>query len=232
MLHAICFSIFMFQSLRSHHLAWYGVFSIVCYLLIFIAIVVIIVLLLRGPLRKHKQYDLKVFQQLQPLHTPANNRIMQAITFLGTHQFLIPVNLLLIGSFFFLSRHHHWYAFDILVLSLSSLVLMLLFKQLFRRKRPETPLLFAAKGLSFPSGHAMMSVCFYGFLLHILLQSSLNPGLQIVISIICIALILLIGFSRVYLQVHYVSDVFAGFIIGASWLYVALQVFNNLEYVV
>jgi membrane-associated phospholipid phosphatase len=221
----------MFQSLRSDHPAWYSVINIVWYLLVFMSIVTILVSVLRGPLRKHKEYDLKIFQQLRPLQTPANNRIMEVITFLGKHQFLIPANLLLIGLFFFLSKHH-WYAFDILVLSLSSLLLMLLLKQLFRRKRPAVPLLFAAKGMSFPSGHAMMSVCFYGFLLHILLNSSFTPGLQIVFGIACILLILLIGFSRVYLQVHYVTDVIAGFIIGAAWLYMALQVFNKLEYVV
>jgi undecaprenyl-diphosphatase len=106
---------------------------------------------------------------------------------------------------------------------------MLLLKQLFGRARPDTPLLFAAKGKSFPSGHAMMSVCFYGFLLHILLLSNAGTGLQIAFGIVCIALILLIGFSRVYLQVHYATDVLAGFIIGSAWLYVALQVFNKLE---
>ncbi|MEO6541789.1 MAG: phosphatase PAP2 family protein, partial [Ferruginibacter sp.] len=212
----------------SDHPAWYSVLSIACYLLIFMAIVAVVITLLRGPLRKHKEYDLKVFQKLKPLHTPANNRIMQAITYLGKHQFLIPANLLLIGTFFFLSPHH-WYAFDILVLSLSSLLLMLLLKRLFGRARPETPLLFAAKGKSFPSGHAMMSVCFYGFLLHILLLSTAAPGLQVIFGIICILLILLIGFSRVYLQVHYVTDVLAGYIIGCAWLYIALQVLNKLE---
>jgi undecaprenyl-diphosphatase len=192
------------------------------------AIVAAVITVLRGPLRKHKEYDLKVFQKLRPLHTPVINRIMQAITYLGKHQFLIPANLLLIGTFFFISKRH-WYAFDILVLSLSSLLLMLLLKKLFGRARPDTPLLFAAKGKSFPSGHAMMSVCFYGFLLHLLLLSTNGPGLQVVFTVACIALILLIGFSRVYLQVHYVTDVLAGFLIGSAWLYIALQVFNKLE---
>ena len=90
-------------------------------------------------------------------------------------------------------------------------------------------MLFAAKGKSFPSGHAMMSLCFYGFLVHILLQSPAGTGLQIAISTICIALILLIGFSRVYLQVHYATDVLAGFLIGGAWLFLALRVFNKLE---
>jgi len=229
--HAICFCILMFESLRSSHPGWYIIIYIAAYMLAFAAIVITIVFLLHEQLKKHKAWDLKIFQLIQPLRNPANNRLMLFITFLGKHQFLIPANLLLIGLFFFLSRHH-WYAFNMLVLSLSSLLLMLLLKQLFRRKRPELPLLFAAKGMSFPSGHAMMSTCFYGFLSHILLQSNYGPVLQIFLGIACIALILGIGFSRVYLQVHYLSDVIAGFIIGTAWLYLALQVFNKLEVVV
>ncbi len=222
----------MFESLRSAHPAWYIVLYIVGSLLIFMAIVIVIVFLLHERMTKYKEQDLKVFQQVNPLRTHANNRIMLAITFLGTHKFLIPANLLLIGIFFFLSPHHYWYAFDILVLSLSSLLIMLLLKQFFGRARPETPLLFAARGKSFPSGHAMMSVCFYGFLLHILLQLNIGTGLQIIIGIVCITLILLIAFSRVYLQVHYLSDVIAGLVIGTAWLCLAVQAFNKLQVVV
>lgn len=221
----------MFETLRSGHPGWYIVLYIAWYLLIFMAVVIVIVFLLHKWLRKYKPWDLKIFQQVQPLRTTRNNRIMLAFTFLGKQQFLVPANLLLVVLFFFLSRHH-WYAFNILLVSLSSLLLMLLFKQLFSRKRPEAPLLFAARGKSFPSGHAMMSVCFYGFLLHLVLQSPYSGGLQIVIALAGIVLILLIGFSRVYLQVHYLSDVLAGFIIGTAWLLIALQVFNKLENIV
>jgi undecaprenyl-diphosphatase len=108
---------------------------------------------------------------------------------------------------------------------------MLLLKELFHRKRPEVPLLFTARGKSFPSGHAMMSVCFYGFLMHILLQLTTSNVMHVIISIICVSLILLIGFSRVYFRVHYVTDVLAGFVIGIAWLYVALRVFHTLQYV-
>jgi undecaprenyl-diphosphatase len=154
---------------------------------------------------------------------------MQAVTFLGKHQFLIPANLILMALFFF-SVNGHWYAFDILVVSLSSLLLMFALKQLFHRRRPQQPLLFEAKGLSFPSGHAIMSVCFYGLLLHILMHSSLPTAFTIPVLIAGIILVLLIGFSRIYLQVHYLSDVLAGLIIGCCWLYIALHIFKQLDF--
>ncbi|MEO6489503.1 MAG: phosphatase PAP2 family protein, partial [Ferruginibacter sp.] len=90
---------------------------------------------------------------------------------------------------------YHWYAFRLLIMSLSSLLLMFVLKRLFHRNRPGDPLLFQAKGKSFPSGHAMMSVTFYGLLLYMLLQTGMGPGIKIGITFFITLLILLIGFS-------------------------------------
>jgi len=106
---------------------------------------------------------------------------------------------------------------------------MLLLKQLFQRKRPLSPLLKAAKGLSFPSGHAIMAVTFYGLLIYILQHTITIGWLNWFLTIIVIVLILLIGFSRIYLRVHYASDVAAGFVIGLLWLLISLAVLKWLE---
>ena len=106
---------------------------------------------------------------------------------------------------------------------------MLLLKQLFQRKRPLSPLLKAAKGLSFPSGHAIMAVTFYGLLIYILQHSITIDWLRYILTILIVLLIFLIGFSRIYLRVHYASDVLGGFIIGLLWLMISLAVLNWLE---
>lgn len=106
---------------------------------------------------------------------------------------------------------------------------MVLLKQLFQRKRPLSPLLKAAKGLSFPSGHAIMAVTFYGLLIYILQHTIDINWLRILSTILIIILIFLIGFSRVYLRVHYASDVLGGFIIGSLWLLISLAVIKWLE---
>jgi undecaprenyl-diphosphatase len=106
---------------------------------------------------------------------------------------------------------------------------MFLLKYLFKRKRPLSPLLKAARGLSFPSGHAIMAVTFYGLLLYILMHSVSASWLKLVITVAIILIILLIGLSRVYLRVHYASDVLAGFIIGFLWLAISLSVLNVVE---
>jgi undecaprenyl-diphosphatase len=106
---------------------------------------------------------------------------------------------------------------------------MLLLKHLFQRKRPLSPLLKAAKGLSFPSGHAIMAVTFYGLLIYILQHSITIDWLKWLATILVFVLIVLIGFSRIYLRVHYASDVAAGFIIGLLWLLISLAVLKWLE---
>jgi len=194
----------------------------------FSAIIALILFSIRKPIRKHKPFDLLIFDKIKPGVNAINNKIMLFITFLGKHQFLIPANLILI-FYFLLVKKQTWFSIRDITIAISSLVLMVLLKQLFQRKRPLSPLLKAAKGLSFPSGHAIMAVTFYGLLIYIL-QHSISIGwLKNVLTVLVIILILLIGFSRVYLRVHYASDVAAGFIIGLLWLLLSLAVLKWLE---
>lgn len=197
-------------------------------LLLFSAVIGILVFLIRKPLRKYKPVDLAVFERLKPSVTPENNEIMLFITFLGKHQFLIPANVLLIVYFIFVA-HQNWFSIRITTISLSSLVLMFLLKYLFQRKRPLSPLLKAARGLSFPSGHAIMAVTFYGLLLYILWHTIDTIWLKYLLAILLVVLMILIAYSRVYLRVHYASDVIAGLIIGVLWLWISLFVLNQLE---
>ena len=106
---------------------------------------------------------------------------------------------------------------------------MLLLKQLFQRKRPLSPLLKAARGLSFPSGHAIMAVTFYGLLIYIVQHNIDINWLKYLVIFLLVVLVLLIGFSRIYLRVHYASDVLGGFIIGLLWLMISLAVIKWLE---
>jgi len=96
-------------------------------------------------------------------------------------------------------------------------------KAIFQRARPEfeNPFLVEAN-FSFPSGHAMGSLIIYGMLTY-LLVILLNRYLEKVILVIAVALILLIGFSRMYLGVHYFSDIVAGYVAGVGWLAITIS---------
>src|SRR5215217_3372002 len=99
---------------------WRAFAELLLYLLFFIAAVAVIVFLLRGPMRKYKKIDLLIFKKIEPLHTPANNRLMMGLTFLGKHHFLVPANLILIALFLVFGRHY-WFAFRVFGMAISSL---------------------------------------------------------------------------------------------------------------
>jgi membrane-associated phospholipid phosphatase len=177
----------------------------------------------------HKDaFDTRVFFLISVYVTNVNTQIMEFFTFLGTSQFMIPANILLVSYFAFIKKHR-WYSIKIPVISVSSLVLMLGLKQIFNRPRPLIPLVHAAQGLSFPSGHALTSMTFYGLLIYILWEGVKNRYLKWSLIASLILLILLIGFSRIYLRVHYASDVIAGFALGLIWLVISLWALRRIE---
>ncbi|MGA8572574.1 MAG: phosphatase PAP2 family protein [Desulfobaccales bacterium] len=108
--------------------------------------------------------------------------------------------------------------------SVSLLVLVLVgdrilsfLKDHFHRARP-LPQIVPEHGYSFPSGHAFYSMALYGFIIYLTCKLVRNSWLRSLIFILCPLLILLIGFSRVYLNVHWLTDVLGGFCAGFSWL--------------
>lgn len=193
-----------------------------------IALVVFVYITRRIFVLNKTRLDDRVFAYLKNHVSERNNDIMQFFTFLGTHEFLIPANLVLIGYFLFI-RKHKWYSIKVPAIALSSLGLMFLLKNLFNRQRPQIPLLYEAKGLSFPSGHALMSVTFYGLLIYMVFKSVRNRELRWTLIALLLFLILIIGTSRIYLRVHYASDVIAGYCIGFLWLAFAVWSLNRME---
>jgi undecaprenyl-diphosphatase len=196
---------------------------------VFIAALFAFAYLIRRVIVLHQTgFDESVFSFLRGYVTDQNTAIMRFFTFLGTHNFLIPANLILIAYFLFVKKHK-WYSIKIPAIALTSLGLMFGLKQLFGRPRPDVPLVFKAGGLSFPSGHAMFSVSFYGLLVYIIYQSVKNKWLKWISIVLLTIALFIIGFSRVYLRVHYASDVIAGFCVGFMWLVFSLWLMNRME---
>lgn len=105
-----------------------------------------------------------------------------------------------------------------------SVILNLGLKDVFTRARPAAVMpLVVEKGYSFPSGHSMAAAAFYGFLIYLLWHSQRPKGAKRTGTALLLALILLAGFSRVYLGVHYLSDVLAGFLVSGAYLLVFIS---------
>lgn len=107
-------------------------------------------------------------------------------------------------------------------------LLNLVFKYFFVRSRPDEALhLISEVGYSFPSGHTMFAVAFYGFLIYMLWNSQRKKSLKIGLTIGGVLLVFLISLSRIYLCVHYASDVIGGFCVSVGYLLIFLFVVSR-----
>lgn len=149
--------------------------------------------------------------------TLETTQFMKLITALGSIKVLIPIALLAI---FILNKRkrYKWDSIMLLVALGGGLLLNQLLKWVFHRPRPGIARLLEVGGYSFPSGHAMVSIAFYGFLAYLFWSNIRQTNLRYLVTFGLVILIALIGISRIYLGVHYPSDVLAGFAAGGFWL--------------
>src|SRR5574344_55712 len=150
--------------------------------------------------------------------------IMKMITFMGSAYFL---GAFIIISFIFIKNKKIPLCFLINLVTITLLNQTL--KIIIKRPRPIGYRLINETGYSFPSGHAMVTAAFYGYLIYIIYKYIDNKVLKYVLMVLCAFLILLIGLSRIYLGVHYASDVVGG--ITFSIFYLILFVNISKKYI-
>lgn len=106
-------------------------------------------------------------------------------------------------------------------------ILNQLLKRILQRPRPEDFRIIDESGYSFPSGHSMISMAFYGLLIYLIYKNVNNKYLKWSLITVLVTLIISIGISRIYLGVHYTSDVVAGFLIAISYLIIYISMINK-----
>ena len=178
----------------------------------------------------HKEYamDESVFAYLSRFVNETNTSLMQVFSFGGSQFFMIPAWLTLIVLYYLIHRNK-WMAIKMPVIALSNLALMFGLKFFFNRPRPLIPLLKEVPGLSFPSGHAFMSFIFYGFVIYLVYKDVKNRLIKWSVIFMLVFIILIIGLSRIYLRVHYASDVIAGYCFGMIALLILLGLLKQIE---
>ncbi len=145
---------------------------------------------------------------------PGLTRVMRVITFLGNGWTLGVLAALVAGVLFFERQRKR--ALFVVAASVGAGLLNVVLKAVFARPRPELALrLSAAGGYSFPSGHSMAAAAIITTV--VLVVITRHPRARWVAAALGALLIFAIGASRVYLGVHYASDVLAGWALGASW---------------
>jgi membrane-associated phospholipid phosphatase len=196
------------------------VLAILAVLLLTIVIAVVFIF-------KNERFDAALFSFASDHTSPAITRIMRMISFLGKHSFLIPANILLLLIFILLKEK--WWTIRVAVVSVTSLGVMSLLKNLFQRIRPDDPLVDGITNYGFPSGHGMMAIAFYGLLAGWIAVTVENKLLRRSVIAFLILLVLMIGYSRIYLRVHYATDVLAGFCVGIIWLTFCLWIVKQFS---
>lgn len=157
--------------------------------------------------------------------TEEKTAVYKIITFFASTYFLMFLSLVLI----IVLKDRLMKVIIPINLLASALINNILLKLIFKRERP-IDMLVQEKGYSFPSGHSFVAVAFYGFLIYLIINSNWNKKVKIVSSLFLTVLILLIGISRIYLGVHYPSDVTAGFIGGTIYLIIFIEIIKGVVY--
>lgn len=171
--------------------------------------------------------DNAVAGELHAAATPGATTFFCVIT-----EFGFPVLWVIgVGAGLYFARRRDWIRLGVWIAALvGGEVLNFLLKAVFARPRPTfSDPLATALYYSFPSGHAMMSLITYGLLGYFLYNALPLRWQRVAVVVGLIVLILLIGFSRIYLGVHYLSDVLAGFAVGGLWLSFCITAMRYLQ---
>lgn len=148
--------------------------------------------------------------------------IMKLITFFGGATCLIGLTLVL-----FITIKNKKIGLLIGTNLIVITILNQIFKFILQRPRPTENRIINENGYSFPSGHSMISMAFYGFLIYLIYKYVKNKKIKYISITLISVLIIFIGISRIYLGVHYTSDVLAGFLFSISYLIIYVLIANN-----
>ena len=152
-------------------------------------------------------------------------KFFMAITVLGFSKTIILITVA--STSILLLSKKRTYIIPFLTTIAGSTVFAYLGKMFFHRPRPEFSV-YLEKSFSFPSGHATIAVALFGFLSYIIIREYQSWRVKVNIFFVTLLLIILIGFSRIYLGVHYVSDVWGGYLLGTLWLIIGISISQYL----
>ena len=150
----------------------------------------------------------------------------KAVSFICSPKFMIVLNVLL---FIFIILKKKYKLFIIVLSSISSVIINNLVKIIVRRERPDYLRMVMEKSYSFPSGHAMISALFFGSIIYLVNKYNLKYKKLITFSLS--TFVLLVGISRIYFGVHYLTDVVGGYLLGFIVLFLIIHLFERKKFV-
>ena len=157
--------------------------------------------------------DKKIYNLIISIKSNTVTSIFKIITSFAGIKFMIITSIIVL-----LLKNLKHKRYLIILNLINDVLLNNILKIVFKRERPLELMLIEETGYSFPSGHTMVATIFYGFIIYLINKSNYQKKTKIIINTLLIVLIILIGISRIYLGVHYATDVIASYLIGISYL--------------
>jgi membrane-associated phospholipid phosphatase len=173
------------------------------------------------------QFDIRIFRWVSSYTSAFHTRIALIVTFFGSPDFLVPAYLIII--FYYLNLKKKREAILIAVVAVVSLMSIFILKDIFHRHRPLSPLIPGVSGYSFPSGHSLSGFTFSGMMIYLIFKSGIQPLMKWIFSILLLLLAIAIGLSRIYLRVHFPSDVLGGLLVTTVWLSLTFMIVTVAE---
>ncbi|MEG2785377.1 MAG: phosphatase PAP2 family protein [Anaerovoracaceae bacterium] len=171
-------------------------------------------------------FDTTVREWFYQLRRSGLNGIMIAITYMGNWQAIV---MLCLGLLVF-NKTRKEIGVPLSMVSAVSVVIYKIIKSSFKRARPAVALhIINQGGYSFPSGHALNSLVVFGFLIYLIRKNVGNKRIANVLTGILSALIVLVGISRIYVGVHFPTDVLGGWFLGSAFLIIAIMVTEKIK---
>lgn len=170
--------------------------------------------------------DTSIYGLVSNYITPGITKMFRFITRFGSVEVIFP--LWILTTICIQNKRETYFSIFNMV---NIVALNQLLKIIFERSRPIGYRLAEASGFSFPSGHSMCSVAFYGFIIFLIFESSLPKYFKVTTIPILSFLIIAIGISRIYLGVHYPSDVIAGFGLAISYLIIFTHILTSKHFI-
>ena len=151
-----------------------------------------------------------------PLHT----KMALLVTFGGTNFFTISIYLAIL--FYLFKKNYKREAIHVFVIASTSILLGWVLKLIFQRQRPNLLHLQLARGYSFPSGHTLGAFTLCGILVYMTLKTEWSSIAKLAAVVLLLLYACLVGLSRIYLHVHFTSDVIASMLVALWWLTLSL----------
>ena len=148
--------------------------------------------------------------------------VVKILTSLGSALVIIILTIVL-----FIAIKNKKIAISVVINLIVITILNNLLKIIFLRPRPDVNNLILESGYSFPSGHSATGMAFYGYLIYLIYKYVNNKKIKIPLIIFLSLIIVAIGLSRIYLGVHYTSDVLGGFLLAIVYLIIFITISNK-----